>query len=225
VHKYMFHIGDYHSHTSHLEPLEDLAYRRILDRYYLQEAPLKGTSTTVARALGLASSTVEVDYVLSEFFTQDDDGYWRQERAEEEIVAYQSHKAASKRGGKASGKARKQAASEPPLKAPSTTLEPTVNRKPLTVNQQPKDNSGRFTPPSIDEVRDYCVDKGYTLDPERFINFYESKNWMVGKNKMQKWKAAAANWEKRNTETPVRNQGTTRGRTLEHDLTDTSWAK
>jgi len=58
--------------------------------------------------------------------------------------------------------------------------------------------NGRFTPPTLNEVRDYIQEKGYSVDPERFHNFYESKNWMVGKNKMKKWTCAVANWNKSN---------------------------
>lgn len=52
----------------------------------------------------------------------------------------------------------------------------------------------RFTPPTLDEVKQYVSEKGYDMDPVKFWNFYESKGWMVGKNKMKKWKAAVANW-------------------------------
>ena len=55
----------------------------------------------------------------------------------------------------------------------------------------------RFTPPSLQEVTDYCNQRGNNVDPERFINFYQSKDWMVGKNKMKDWKAAIITWEKR----------------------------
>lgn len=55
----------------------------------------------------------------------------------------------------------------------------------------------RFTPPSLQEVTDYCNQRGNNVDPERFVNFYQSKNWMVGKNKMKDWKAAIITWEKR----------------------------
>ncbi|QTU84932.1 DUF4373 domain-containing protein [Xiamenia xianingshaonis] len=52
----------------------------------------------------------------------------------------------------------------------------------------------RFTPPTVEEVAAYAAERGYAIDAERFVNFYESKGWMVGKNKMAKWKAAVANW-------------------------------
>lgn len=57
-------------------------------------------------------------------------------------------------------------------------------------------DSKRFVKPSIDEVADYCRERGNAVDPERFWNFYESKGWMVGKSKMKDWKACVRTWEK-----------------------------
>ena len=59
----------------------------------------------------------------------------------------------------------------------------------------------RFTPPTVQEVRDYINDKGYTVDAQRFVDFYDSKGWMIGKNKMKDWKAAVRTWNK-SGETP-----------------------
>ncbi len=56
--------------------------------------------------------------------------------------------------------------------------------------------SRRFTPPSLDEVAAYCMERGNSVDPDRFVNFYESKGWMVGKSKMKDWRAAVRNWER-----------------------------
>ena len=55
----------------------------------------------------------------------------------------------------------------------------------------------RFAPPSLEEVKEYCRESGYNIDAERFVAFYESKGWMVGKNKMKDWKAAVRGWKKR----------------------------
>ncbi len=55
----------------------------------------------------------------------------------------------------------------------------------------------RFTPPSVEEVRAYCAEKGYTFDPESFHAFYESKGWKVGRNPMKSWKAACVTWQNR----------------------------
>ena len=52
----------------------------------------------------------------------------------------------------------------------------------------------RFAPPTPENVREYCREKGLSVDADRFVDFYESKNWYVGKNKMKDWKAAVRNW-------------------------------
>lgn len=64
-------------------------------------------------------------------------------------------------------------------------------------NKESKAKSKRFIPPSLEEVQNYCKERGNKVDPEQFINFYESKGWMVGKNKMKDWKAAVRTWEQR----------------------------
>lgn len=52
-----------------------------------------------------------------------------------------------------------------------------------------------FNIPSIEEVKTYCLERKNKVDPEAFINFYESKGWMIGKNKMKDWRAAVRTWE------------------------------
>ena len=59
-----------------------------------------------------------------------------------------------------------------------------------------KSPTSRFIPPTIEQIRDYCIDRNNLVDPERFYNFYQAKGWMVGKNKMKDWKAAVRTWEK-----------------------------
>ena len=55
--------------------------------------------------------------------------------------------------------------------------------------------------PSIEEIRQYCLERNNGIDAEQFFDFYESKNWYVGKNKMKNWQAAIRTWEKRKTKT------------------------
>tara|TARA_R100001224_G_scaffold63180_1_gene37808 strand:- start:7 stop:627 length:621 start_codon:yes stop_codon:yes gene_type:complete len=61
---------------------------------------------------------------------------------------------------------------------------------------------GRFKKPSIDEVKNYCILRKNNIDAEAFIDFYESKNWQIGKNKMKDWKACVRTWERRETNKP-----------------------
>ena len=51
-------------------------------------------------------------------------------------------------------------------------------------------------PPSLEEVTAYCNERHNKIDPQTFIDFYESKGWMVGKNKMKDWKACVRTWER-----------------------------
>lgn len=55
----------------------------------------------------------------------------------------------------------------------------------------------RFTPPTVSEVSDYCLERGNAVDPERFVDFYSAKGWKVGNQPMKDWKAAVRTWEKR----------------------------
>ena len=59
-----------------------------------------------------------------------------------------------------------------------------------------KKKSDRFTPPSLEDVQNYCLERNNSVDPQAIIDFYESKGWMVGKNKMKDWKAAVRTWER-----------------------------
>ena len=60
-----------------------------------------------------------------------------------------------------------------------------------------------FNKPTILEVKNYCILRKNNIDPEAFIAFYESKGWMIGKNKMKDWKQAVITWEKRNYKKPT----------------------
>lgn len=63
-----------------------------------------------------------------------------------------------------------------------------------------KKKKKRFTPPTEEDVRAYCNERNNGIDPGAFVDFYASKNWMVGKDKMSDWKAAVRTWERRRKE-------------------------
>lgn len=58
----------------------------------------------------------------------------------------------------------------------------------------------RFYPPTLDEVKQYCEERKNNIDPMTFIDFYSSKGWMIGKNRMKDWKAAVRTWERKRKE-------------------------
>lgn len=65
-----------------------------------------------------------------------------------------------------------------------------------------------FLPPTISEVKEYCEKRKNGISPEQFVNFYQSKGWMIGKNKMKDWKAAVRTWEIQNRKNNGNNQTT-----------------
>ena len=60
----------------------------------------------------------------------------------------------------------------------------------------------QFKKPSIEEITIYCQERKNRVDPDKFFNFYESKGWMIGKNKMKNWRSAIITWEKGEDEKP-----------------------
>ena len=67
--------------------------------------------------------------------------------------------------------------------------------------------SKRFVPPTVEEVAQYCFERMSKVDPQRFVDYYTSNGWMVGKNKMKDWKAAVRTWEQKENAKPARKGG------------------
>ena len=127
MHYYQFNIGDYASHTRNLSLLEDLAYRKLLDEYYLHERPLNGCITDVARQIGMKDYQAEVAFVLKSFFTNKEDA-WINKRADREIMHYASKLDQASRAGKASAEVRRNGR--------STDVQLTNNQQPITNNHK-----------------------------------------------------------------------------------------
>ena len=121
------------SHTVHLSLMEDLAYRRCLDIYYLHEKPLPEDVGEVARLIRMPEHKPEVVQVLKEFFTQDVGTGYVHKRTDEEITKYQAKIQAASRAGKASALARSNAS--------STTVQ--LNNKQETINNKQETNIKR----------------------------------------------------------------------------------
>ena len=95
--------------------------------------------------------------------------------------------------------------------------QPSTNTQPGTINDGscmgastgPTTTRQRFIPPSADDVRAYATEKGYTIDPEAFVDYYTANGWKVGKNPMKDWRAAVRTWirkEKENGRTSNSNR-------------------
>lgn len=110
---------------------------------------------------------------------------------------------------------KKQDTEEPYTEIPCTKISDTENlgyenltpnNNSIKNNSSSKSNSlnntgptaprARFVKPTLDEIKAYCKERRNAVDPERFLAYYESNGWKVGKNPMKDWKAAVRNWER-----------------------------
>lgn len=151
---------------------------------------------------GMFGVEVELPYMLKALFIS----------LKEDIDNSKAMRARGSKGGRPKGKPRVSESEKPEVSEDdepvvSESCEPMVSddsensesqSKPIQSKpNQSKPKVRRFTPPSVDEVREYCSEKGYTFDPEAFVAFYESKGWKVGRNPMKSWQAACTTWQKR----------------------------
>lgn len=141
MHFYKFNIGDYARSTRHLSNEEDLAYRRLLDMYYENEAPIPVETQWVARRIRVASEVVQI--VLEDMFELTEDG-WKHARCEADIEEYQRNAERNRENGKRGG--RPKSVSKKPKQNPvgsqsdasgNPNQTPNTNHKPLTTNQEP----------------------------------------------------------------------------------------
>ena len=118
--------------------------------------------------------------------------------------------ATNRRNGELSGKRtganapeRPPFAPERPPNAPQGKGEGKGKGKGKGEGNSPSGSITRFAPPDLAEVAAYCRERGNCVDPQRFVDFYASKGWLVGKSPMKDWRAAVRNWERGET-TPRR---------------------
>jgi uncharacterized protein YdaU (DUF1376 family) len=206
---YPFHIGDYISHTSHLSDEEDLAYRRMIDMYYLSEQPFNDSST-IARKV---RSTKEiVDGILSEFFTLEDDECWHNKRIDEEIAKYHDRLNQASKAGKASAEAR--------FNKRSTAVQPTKNQEPLTKNHSievakaPKAKRLEKDLQLPKDWEDFCKTTRADLKPQEVFDQFKDYWVSVGGQKGTKldWTATWRNWVRNQRQQSVTTQDKPYGR-------------
>ena len=84
-----------------------------------------------------------------------------------------------------------------------TQVRPLNKLNQTKLNSKEKDSKKKFTPPTVEEVRAYCLERKNSVDAEKFVNYYSSNGWMVGRNRMKDWKASVRTWEKNNFDKPA----------------------
>lgn len=128
---YPFHIGDYASHTRHLSLIEDLAYRRLIDAYYLNEKPITGSYELIARNIGMREYMSEIEYILLTFFEWKEEKGWINKRCDDEIAKYHAKAESARRANRIKTEQKSTLKSE--LKS-DAVQNVTNNQEPITKN-------------------------------------------------------------------------------------------
>lgn len=192
MHWFPFYHADYLADTSRLSPAQHGVYLLLLLSFF-KDGPLPNDPDTLCR-IAAGASPSDVSSILDRYWVLTDAG-WVNPKMDEvrtkAITSSESAKEHARIAARARWDAPSNAPSIPPSNARSNADLRTQNSEIRT-----KREIGRFAPPSIAEVREYCRESGYAIDPERFVAFYESKGWMIGKNRMKSWKHAVVTWWK-----------------------------
>lgn len=164
-----FHPGDYMLRTAHLDPIEDLAYRRLIDLYYVNEAPLQGTPDDLSRVIRLRKNGEQVTAVLQEFFVETEVGVWSHHHCDEVIEQYRLKAKQAVENGKRGGRPRK--TQDEPNPNPEETqgfysANPAetgskANQEPRTNNQEPEDQHHSLNASEDESVSEAVVAETY----------------------------------------------------------------
>jgi len=82
------------------------------------------------------------------------------------------------------------------------------------INENVNNKNKKFKIPSIEEIKNYCKERNNSIIPEKFFDFYQAKGWMIGKNKMEDWRAALRTWEDHNVNNTKFPSGTHPGQII-----------
>ena len=186
-----FFPSDFDSDTQLLNDAETGAYIRLLNVQW------KNGKIPKQKLSRIMENYSEVWPEISKYFIEEEDLIFNARLERERVIATDRHLKAVARA-KAGADARWNPSSNASGNAPSIPSS-NANSKLITHIEQPKAQKKRFTSPSLDEVIKLFIEKQSTnIEAEKFFYFYESKNWMVGRNKMKSWPSAVGGWIARN---------------------------
>ncbi len=155
-----------------------------------------------------------VDPKIWRKFKQDDDGLFYNERMDQEQIKRQNYALSRSENGKKGGRPKKHNESESEASenhmlsickayekhTENENINTLINRDIKSID---KSNSNKdketdiytFKAPTVEEVAEYCSERGNNVDAERFVSYYTANGWKVGKNPMRDWRAAVQSWE------------------------------
>lgn len=200
----MYH-GDYLRDTGDLSPTEHGVYLLLL-MAFVARGPLQDDLNRLCR-IAAGAEPEDVRQILQRYWVRTESGWVNGKM--QRVITTQTEKHQKRVNAGRMGGQKKASNAKAMLKQCSTNQ----NQNQISTNvdkKEKKEKDGRrFTPPSVPEVKKYCLERGNQIDAEEFVDHYAANGWMRGKSKIKDWKACIRTWEKSARQKPKSgNNGT-----------------
>lgn len=206
---FQFYPQDFIGGTCHLSNEEVGLYIRLLSLLWIRGGRMPFEVERLARMTG--TPLLEFDKLWQELQSKFEiaDNILSHARFDEMIATRERRQAAGSLTGKLGGRPKKETQLKGNAKGNQNAIETHSKRNVMKnedrrmksedcISEEQKEPKKRFVPPTVEEVKSYCLEQKLEfVDADDFFNFYASKGWMVGKNKMKNWKNAAGGWNNR----------------------------
>ena len=205
-------LSDYVSQSRKLTMLQRGAFIDLSVLYFQENLKLNYQKEQIYRLVFAFEKEEKeaVDFILDNYFTKSENKptgfYWVSNELNEIGVKILKKLNASRENGKKGGRGKK--SENKPIGYNSLNLEKTIlnesklnqtklNEIKLNDNQNISNEykSKRFIKPTLDEIKQYCLERNNNIDADKFMNYYEANGWKIGKNTMKDWKACIRTWE------------------------------
>jgi len=200
-------IGDYLGDTTELSAAEHGAYLLLLMHYWLKKGEIGNDVERLARVCKTDKETCS--FILGYYFTLEG-GAYKNKRADEEMKNAENRRQSASENGKKGGRPPKENPQETggfsegnPQKSSSSSSSSSSSHEERK-EETGKPSSTHFQKPTLEEVEKYCLERRNGIDASRFLDYYESKGWIIGKTKMKDWQAAVRTWERSGYNTPTK---------------------
>ena len=192
---FLFYANDFIGSTAHYEVETVGAYIRLLCFQWVNGAIPNSKKEIQGIISCSANKFEEIWGTLKPKFEEKNNGFLNKklEKIRQEALEYRKNRSkAGKKGNEKRWHSDRTAIA-------NTIANPIAKHRSSSSSSSSKEKgNGRFAPPSLDDVFGYCRERKNGIDADRFVDFYTSRGWMMGKTKMKDWKAAIRTWEKSN---------------------------
>lgn len=200
---FQLYAADFYMDTVGWSATEVGAYFRLLLHEWVNGS-IPDNLMMMSRIAGVDHKTMGKFWSMSvgKKFIQNAEGEWENSRLEETRIEQLSYLEKLAKSGRIGGLHTQEQRRKEPSKASSkasSEIEALQSSSSLSINNNTigKTKKKQFVPPTIEEITQYCKERKNQVNPQIWLDHYESNGWMVGKNKMNNWKAAVRTWEHR----------------------------